>query len=148
MGYLISAALLIMIEKCKADDQLNKINNDIEKLKLNKRKELSKVNKQKIEKAINYIQNMDLSVFVNKQEASDAVDLITSLLTQQLANGWIPSPPPTGTECLVQTVNDEIIHAYYAGDCKYHFVSYYDRVIQAKAKYWQTLPESYKEVSE
>lgn len=101
-----------------------------------------------IEKAINYIQNMDLSVFVNKQEASEAVDLITGLLTQQLTNGWILSPPPTGTECLVQTVNDEIIHAYYAGDCKYHFVSYYDRVVQAKVKYWQPLPESYKEVSE
>jgi hypothetical protein len=48
------------------------------------------MNKQETEKAIGYIQNMDLSIFSDKEEACKVVDMITENLRQQLNNGWIP----------------------------------------------------------
>ena len=87
---------------------------------------------------------------MDKKEIKKAIEFFNKsilICEHTLTNGWIPEPPPTGTECLVQTKNNEIIHAYYAGDSKYHFVSCYDRVIQAKVKYWQPLPQQHEEVS-
>lgn len=44
------------------------------------------MNKQEIEKVINYMQNMDLSVFIDKDEACGVIDMVTKLLQQQLTN--------------------------------------------------------------
>ena len=125
------------------------------------------MNKQEIEKAIPVLEKyhdllievyVDYSVYSKAENYNDkslelasrantvknAVGTAITCMEQQLNNGWIPAPPPTGTECLAQTTNDEIIHTYYAGDSKYHFVSYYDRIVKAEVKYWQPLPEPYK----
>lgn len=113
------------------------------------------MNKQEIQETINELHRMKKRLLgtqgcsVTHQEANaygaKCLRKAISALTQQLTNGWIPSPPPMGTECLVQTTNDEIIHAYYAGDCKYHFISYYDRIVLADIKYWQPVPRLYRE---
>lgn len=90
--------------------------------------------------------SIDDKRYIHTVDNLAACKLAVVALQQQLTNGWIPSPPLVGTECLAQTENNEIIHVYYAGDCKYHFVSYYDREVQSQVKYWQPLPERYKEV--
>lgn len=56
------------------------------------------MNKQEIEKAIIYIQNMDLSEFIDRDEACGVVDMVTKLLQHQLTNGWIPVSPETNPE--------------------------------------------------
>ena len=110
-----------------------------------------------IEKAISYVQNMNLSVFVNKDEASEAIELITSILQHQLTNGWIPVserlPESIGETVLLTVQNNRgISHEYGSVDIAYmrddkrrifHGTDgeySFDDVIA-----WQPLPEPYKE---
>ena len=64
-----------------------------------------------------------------------------TILKQYQTEDWVGGNPPTGTECLVQTVNDEIFHVYYAGDLKYHFIGQYKRTVIANIKFWRPLPK-------
>ena len=102
------------------------------------------MNKQEIEKAIDWFR-IEKAWREESEQPTSYIDMAITALEHQLTNGWVVAPPPIGTECLAQTVNDEIIHAYYAGDRKYHFVSYYDRIVQSEVKHWQPLPEPWKE---
>jgi hypothetical protein len=77
-----------------------------------------------------------------------AVPMAREALEKQITGDWIPitkEPPKTGTECLVTNEAGEINHVYYAGDKKYHFTAYYNRIMQGKVIAWMPMMKSYKE---
>ena len=104
-----------------------------------------------INKAINYIQNMDLSIFENKQEASEAVDLITNILNEKLNNGWIPVSsgrlPEIGDTilCITKYNYNEIFVGKFRESDKWKSEPYFDWKQNGfpEVSAWQPLPEKY-----
>ena len=101
---------------------------------------------------------MDLSVFIDKDEACGVIDMVTKLLQQQLANGWIPVSerlPNIGeTVLLTVAVNRGISHEYGSVDiawiCDKENKCFYGtdgKYSHDEAIAWQPLPEPYKEAS-
>lgn len=100
-----------------------------------------------INKAISYIQNMDLSTFNDKKEAEEAVDLITSILQQQLNNEWIPVSSgllPADCKKLLISIGTEVYRGTRYEGWWYVYYPYGQR-LESHVDAWKQLPESYKE---
>ncbi|MDF2537438.1 MAG: hypothetical protein K0S76_459 [Herbinix sp.] len=115
------------------------------------------MNKQEIKKAINVIQNMDLSTFCDKEEAGKVVDVLTEHLQQQLTNGWIPCKerlPEVERVYLISIKNGAhniIGFGIYDTEKKSWFADWLKNTNWKTQKVivtaWQDTPEPYKEVS-